>query len=148
MAKPGSNSIVEDNTRSNEQVVIAIRASAGGLEALQDFFSAMPPDTNLTFVVIQHQSPDYKSLMDELLARHTTIPIQVAGDGMPIRPNNIYLTPPRKNISIFHEKLYLDDQGGYEGAKPTHRHFFRSLATDKGKPSRLSLSRRSNILAA
>jgi two-component system CheB/CheR fusion protein len=148
MAKPGSNSIVEDNTRSNEQVVIAIRASAGGLEALQDFFSAMPVDTSLAFVVIQHLSPDYKSLMDELLARHTTIPFQVAGDGMPIRPNNIYLTPPRKNISIFHEKLYLDDQGAKMGLNLPIDIFFRSLATDKGKPSRLSLSRRGNILAA
>jgi two-component system CheB/CheR fusion protein len=131
--KAKASSSVLETSKMNEQIVIGIGASAGGLEALQDFFSAMPVDTSLAFVVIQHLSPDYKSLMDELLARHTSIPIQVAGDGMPIRPNNIYLIPPRKNISIFHEKLYLDDQGAKKGLNLPIDIFFRSLATDKAK---------------
>ncbi|MDX9770391.1 MAG: CheR family methyltransferase, partial [Tenuifilaceae bacterium] len=133
MGKRRDVATLDNLQNTEEQVVIAIGASAGGLEALQDFFSAMPTDTNLAFVVIQHLSPDYKSLMDELLARHTSIPIQVASDGMPIKPNNIYLIPPRKNISIFHEKLYLDDQGAKKGLNLPIDIFFRSLATDKGK---------------
>src|SRR5690606_28039008 len=55
--------------RSQKLLVVAIGASAGGLEALERFFKAMPPDSNMAFVVIQHLSPDFKSLMDELLAR-------------------------------------------------------------------------------
>ena len=133
MGKRRDVATLDNLQNTEEQMVIAIGASAGGLEALQDFFSAMPTDTNLAFVVIQHLSPDYKSLMDELLARHTSIPIQVASDGMPIKPNNIYLIPPRKNISIFHEKLYLDDQGAKKGLNLPIDIFFRSLATDKGK---------------
>ncbi len=134
MKKSGkaTSSIVEQS-KKNEQIVIGIGASAGGLEALQDFFRAMPTTTNLAFVVIQHLSPDYKSLMDELLARHTTIPIQVAADGMPILPNNIYLIPPRKNLSIFHEKLFLEDHSPKKGLNLPIDIFFRSLATDKGK---------------
>ena len=133
MRKTGKATSIVGEKSKNEQIVIGIGASAGGLEALQDFFRAMPSDTNLAFVVIQHLSPDYKSLMDELLARHTSIPIQVAADGMPILPNNIYLIPPRKNISIFHEKLYLEDNSPKKGLNLPIDIFFRSLATDKGK---------------
>jgi len=57
---------------------IAIGASAGGLEALESLFKSIPEDTGATFIVIQHLSPDYKSLMDELLARHTRMQIKIA----------------------------------------------------------------------
>lgn len=123
----------DDSLLKNNQIVIGIGASAGGLEALQDFFKAMPVNTNLVFVVIQHLSPDYKSLMDELLARNTTIPIQIASDGMVIQPNNIYLIPPRKNLSIFHDKLLLEDYNPKKGLNLPIDIFFRSLAADKGK---------------
>ncbi len=118
---------------TSEQIVIGIGASAGGLEAIQDFFKAMPTNTNLAFVVIQHLSPDYKSLMDELLARHTKIPIQIAKDGTKVEPNNIYLIPPRKNLSIFHNTLVLEDHSLKKGLNLPIDIFFRSLAADKGK---------------
>ena len=66
----------------DEQVVVALGASAGGLEALQDFFKSMPVDSGFAFVVIQHLSPDYKSMMDELLARHTRMKIHIVEDGI------------------------------------------------------------------
>ncbi len=91
--------------------MVGIGASAGSLEALQEFFKATPLDTGLAFVVIQHLSPDYKSLMDELLTRHTQLPIKVAKDGMIAEADKIYLIPPRKNMTIFHGKLLLVDQG-------------------------------------
>lgn len=117
----------------SDTIVVGVGASAGGLEALQDFFVNMPLDTGLSFVVIQHLSPDYKSLMDELLARKTSIPIQIVKDGMEVRPNNIYLLPPRKNISIFHNRLYLEDQSPKKGLNLPVDIFFRSLAKEKGK---------------
>ncbi|MGF1587617.1 MAG: CheR family methyltransferase [Bacteroidales bacterium] len=125
-AKPSQN-----RKPAEEQIVIGIGASAGGLEALQDFFKAMPTDTNLAFVVIQHLSPDYKSLMDELLARNTDIPIHVATDGLAVKPNNIYLIPPRKNISIFHDKLYLEEYNPKKGLNLPIDIFFRSLSAAK-----------------
>ncbi|MEI2422762.1 chemotaxis protein CheB, partial [Arthrospira platensis SPKY2] len=71
--------------------------------------------------------------MDELLARHTKIKIQIAQDGMQVEQNNIYLIPPGKNISIYHDKLYLDDQNHKKSLNLPIDIFFRSLAKDKGK---------------
>ena len=119
--------------KASSLIVVGVGASAGGLEALQEFFKNMPVKTGLAFVVIQHLSPDYKSLMDELLARETSIPIQIAGDGMALLPDNIYLIPPRKNISIFHDKLYLEEQEIKKRLNLPVDIFFRSLALEKGK---------------
>ena len=118
----------------DELYFVGIGASAGGLEALESLFKAMPDDTGLTFIVVQHLSPDYKSLMNELLARHTNMEIFVIEDGMKAEPNKVYLIPPRKNLSVFHGVLYL------------HQHedqqrnlflpidiFFKSLAKDQEK---------------
>ena len=55
---------------------VGLGASAGGLEALREFFSAMSPTSGIAFIVVQHLSPDYKSIMDELLARNTRMPVQ------------------------------------------------------------------------
>lgn len=134
MGKTRNSKLNKDSElNKNELIVIGIGASAGGLEALQEFFKAMPTNTNLAFVVIQHLSPDYKSLMDELLARNTSIPIHVITDGMDINANNIYLIPPRKNLSIFHNKLYLEDYNPKKGLNLPIDIFFRSLSVDKGK---------------
>ncbi len=122
-----------DRISYSDQIVIGIGASAGGLEALQDFFKTMPVETGLAFVVVQHLSPDYKSLMDELLARYTKIPIQIVSDGMEIKPNNIYLIPPRKNLPVFHDKLLLEEYNPKKGLNLPIDIFFRSLANDKGK---------------
>jgi len=74
--------------------IVGIGASAGGLEALTAFFERMPPHTDLAFVVVQHLSPDFKSLLDELLARHTQMAIHWAADQMLIEANILYLIPP------------------------------------------------------
>lgn len=84
--------------RSVSQFVVGIGASAGGLEAIEHFFDHVPADSGLTFVIVQHLSPDFKSLMDELLARHTKLPIYRVEDGMAIQPNAIYLIPRKKNV--------------------------------------------------
>lgn len=89
---------------------VGVGASAGGLEAISLFFKNIPIDTGLTFIVIQHLSPDYKSMMDELLSKVTDIPVHVVQDGMEPKPNNIYLIPPRQNLTIFHGKLLLETQ--------------------------------------
>ena len=60
--------------------IVGIGASAGGLESLEQLFSAMPTDTGMAFVVVQHLSPDFRSLMDELIARHSQMPVVVVAD--------------------------------------------------------------------
>jgi two-component system CheB/CheR fusion protein len=89
--------------------VVGIGASAGGLEPLTRFFDHLPADTGIAFVVIQHLSPDFKSLMDELLARHTRLPIRPVEDGMPVHGDHIYLIPPRKEMIISGGRLLLSE---------------------------------------
>ena len=78
--------------------IVGIGASAGGLEALEMFFDHMPVGSGLAFVVVQHLSPDFKSLMDELLSRHTEIHIHRVVDGMEVESDSIYLIPPKKEM--------------------------------------------------
>ncbi|MEM8837429.1 MAG: chemotaxis protein CheB, partial [Pseudomonadota bacterium] len=68
----------EQQTSTKADYVVAVGASAGGLDALEEFFRAVPARNNIAFVVIQHLSPDFKSMMDELLARHTDMKIHRA----------------------------------------------------------------------
>lgn len=130
-AKPGLHHA--ELHEEHGQIVVAIGASAGGLEAIQEFFRTMPPDSGLAFVVIQHLSPDYRSLMDELLARYTRMRILKAEEHMPVEANTIYLIPPRKNLRIFHDRLLLEDQNLRKGLNLPIDIFFRSLAAEKGK---------------
>lgn len=112
--------------------VVGIGASAGGLEALEQFFEHMPEDSRLCFVVVQHLSPDFKSMMDELLARRTRIPIVRIEDGVELRPNAIFLMPPRKEMIQSAGRLFLTDKDPSQGfALPIDR-YLRSLAQDFG----------------
>lgn len=111
-------------------LVIGIGASAGGLEALQQFFGCMPPNSGLSFVVVQHLSPDYKSLMADILSKHTEMPVYQAEDGMAVEPDTVFLIPPKKFMTIQGGKLNLTD---YAPVTPNHPIdiFFSSLAEEK-----------------
>lgn len=124
---------IKNQPTDHDLLVIGIGASAGGLEALQDFFKVMPLDTGMAFVVVQHLSPDYKSLMDELLARQTKLRILIIEDGMQVEANTIYLIPPRKNLTLFHSQLFLEDQSLKRGLHLPVDIFFSSLASEMGK---------------
>jgi two-component system CheB/CheR fusion protein len=93
----------------NSFYVAGVGASAGGLEALQEFFKGVSLQSGIAYVVVQHLSPDYKSLMDELLARHTKLPIKKIESGMELMPDTIYLIPPKQNLTVFHGKLLLEE---------------------------------------
>ena len=81
-------------------IVVGIGASAGGLEAINEFFDHISPNTGMAFIVIQHLSPDFKSLMDELLAKHTKMPINVVREKTPVEPNHIYLISKDSNLVL------------------------------------------------
>ncbi len=107
---------------------VAIGASAGGLEAIENFFKSTSDDTGLIYIVIQHLSPDYRSLMNEILARHTNMPIYIIENGMKPQPNSIYLIPPRKNLFIRKAILYLEDQVPSLPINLPIDNFYKSLA--------------------
>ena len=90
-------------------IVVGIGASAGGLEAIERFFDNAKMSTDVSYVIVQHLSPDHKSLMGELLARHTGLPIRVVQDGDEIRPASVYLMPRKSNITVFNGRLFLTD---------------------------------------
>ncbi len=120
-----------EETRNMEGRIVGIGASAGGLESLERLFSALPKDTGLAFVVVQHLSPDFRSLMDELIARHSDMPVVLAEDRMKVEANHIYLMPPRKEMMIRDRHLWLTDKEPHTFSLPIDS-FFRSLAQDVG----------------
>jgi len=114
---------------------VGIGASAGGLEAIEQVFKHMPADTGLGFIVVQHLSPDYKSLMVELLSKHTLMPVVRAEENMQVLANSIYLIPPKKNLRIFHGHLTLSDQDSTKGINLPIDIFLHALADDQGEKS-------------
>lgn len=97
----------EEERKLSEPLIVGIGASAGGLEALQQFLLYMPVNSGLSFVVIQHLSPDYKSLMADILGKNTEMMVLQAENGMAVEPNTVYLIPPKNNMTIQDGKLIL-----------------------------------------
>ena len=110
--------------------VVGVGASAGGLQALEKFFKNMPSDSGAAVVVAQHLSPNFKSLMKELLERHTQMVIHRVTDGMELAANSIFLIPKDKNIILEGDKLRLVKRESRKNLKPNFPIdlFFDSLA--------------------
>jgi two-component system, chemotaxis family, CheB/CheR fusion protein len=112
--------------------VVGIGASAGGLDPLVRFFDNLPERTGMAFVIVQHLSPDFKSLMDELLGRHTPLPIHLVEDGMPVEADHVYLIPAKKEMIISGGRLLLSERDRQQELTLPIDVFFRSLAQDCG----------------
>nr|WKN36893.1 chemotaxis protein CheB [Tunicatimonas sp. TK19036] len=112
--------------------IVGIGASAGGLEALQEFFSKLPDSNPAAFVVIQHLSPDFKSMMDELLAKHTRMPIKKVTRTVKIKPNHVYLMSPRKNLELVGDSLVLREKIRTQKPNLPIDQFFDSLGKHWG----------------
>ncbi|PIE83478.1 MAG: chemotaxis protein CheR [Candidatus Contendobacter odensis] len=126
-----ANQFQPDPDNSSPVYYVGIGASAGGLEALEAFFVQMPTESGMAFIVIQHLSPDYKSMMVELLSKRTDMKVQRAEEGMRVEANSVYLIPPKKNLSIFHGKLLLSESDHSRGLNLPIDVFLRSLADDQ-----------------
>ncbi|WP_199118004.1 chemotaxis protein CheB [Pedobacter sp. ASV28] len=112
--------------------IIAIGASAGGMEDINAFFDYTPLD-GVSYVVIQHLSAAYKSHMVELLSRHSKLVVQEAKNGMTVRANQVYLIPNNKFMTIHDHCLYLTNKKSDKGPHLTINTFFSSLAMHSGK---------------
>lgn len=111
--------------------IVAIGASAGGLEAFEQFFSHLPADTGLAFVLVPHLEPTHKGMMPELVARHTKMKAREAEDGMEVRPNCIYVIPPNADLAILHGRLQVLEPAAPRGRRTPIDFFFRHLAEDQ-----------------
>ena len=110
--------------------VVGIGASAGRLDAVQQLFDNLPADSGMAFVIIQHLSPDFKSLMPELLSKHTKMEIFTAQDKQIIKPNCIYLNERSKNLQIKGNKLVLLDKATRGNLNLPIDIFFHSLGQE------------------
>src|SRR5690348_2087682 len=111
----------------NEFLVVGIGASAGGVEALQQFFANVPADSDMVYVVILHLSPDYESQLTEILRRETSIPITQVNEKVNIQPNHIYVVPPNKHLLMLEDAITVSPNLFVEERRAPVDIFFRSL---------------------
>ncbi|MEI6755009.1 MAG: chemotaxis protein CheB [Paludibacter sp.] len=129
--KPLKAPKLKSTTNKSDFPIIGIGASAGGLEALEQFFENMPADNGMAFVVIQHLDPDHVGIMPELLQRITTMKVFQASDKLVVKPNHVYVIPPNKSMSILRGTLYLFEPIETRGLRLPIDYFFKSLANDQ-----------------
>jgi two-component system CheB/CheR fusion protein len=134
--KPGklkSTESLKDKTLKPQSVVfpiVGIGASAGGLEAFEQFLVNVPDNSGMAYVVIQHLDPTQKGMLPELLQRTSRMTVIQVKDGMKIKPNCVYVIPPNKTMSILKGLLYLFDPVEMRGLRLPIDAFFNSLADD------------------
>ncbi len=111
--------------------IVGIGASAGGLEALEQFFRHVPSHSGMAFVLVQHLDPSHVSLLTEILQRSTHMPVTEALDEILVEPNRVYVIPPNRDMAIFHGKLQLSVPSEPRGQRLPIDAFLRSLAEDQ-----------------
>ncbi len=115
--------------------IVGIGASAGGLEAIEEFLKKLPDGSGLAFVIIQHLDPNSKGILQEILQRITTMKVYTATDRIIVKPNSIYVIPPNKNMSILNGALHLFEPIAKHGLRLPIDYFFSSLADDRQEKS-------------
>jgi two-component system, chemotaxis family, CheB/CheR fusion protein len=111
--------------------MVGLGASAGGLEALHEFFRQMPTDSGLAFVIVVHLSPNRKGSLPELLQKYTEIAVHEIVNEMVVQPDNVYVIPSNREVTISQGKLYLNDLPAPHGWPVTIDTFMHSLAEDQ-----------------
>jgi len=113
--------------------IVGLGASAGGLEAFEQFFRHTPTDSGMAFVLVSHLDPTHASILTEILQRSTSMPVVEAKDQMPVAPNCVYVIPPNRDMTIFHGILQLSVPALAHGLRMPIDAFLRSLAEDQAE---------------
>ncbi len=124
-----------NNRKNGSFLIAAIGASAGGLEALEQFFKNLPDNTGMAYVVIQHLDPNHTGLLPELLQRYTPMKVMLVTDLMKVKTNTVYVIPPNKSMSILKGVLHLFKPIEQHGLRLPIDFFFHSLAEDQQEKS-------------
>jgi two-component system CheB/CheR fusion protein len=119
----------EDTLDACRPTVVGIGASAGGIRALQTFFTALPAHTGIVFVVVMHLSPEHESNLPQVLQAHTALPVVQVTGRVRMEPDHVYVIPPNRNIEITDGHLVLSDFKAPRGRRAPIDVFFRTLAT-------------------
>ncbi len=113
-------------------VVVGIGASAGGLDACRKFLRALPADTGMAFILVQHLDPTHESMLVDLLTGYTALAVQQATDGLPIMADHVYVIPPGTYLSVGNGALHLSQPQARHGARLPFDFLLHSLAEDCG----------------
>lgn len=130
-------SAVESSTKQQDNIdflfpIVGIVASAGGLKAVTELLKYLHTDTGMAFVLIQHLSPTYKSLLTEILTRATQMPVSQVENGMVVEKNRVYIIPPNTKMILSQGRLQLLPREKVSGKYMPGDAFLRSLAIDRG----------------
>ncbi len=115
------------------QLIVGIGASAGGLEAFTTFFTHLPPDSGMAFVLVQHLSPDHESALTEILDRAAPIPVVLAEQDMKLEPNRVHVIPPDATLTVANSRLVVVKPAPVRSNRRPIDSFFMSLAKDQGE---------------
>ncbi|HTS46760.1 MAG TPA: chemotaxis protein CheB, partial [Bryobacteraceae bacterium] len=129
-AKPAKAKIAQPGDLAEHFPVVGLGASAGGLEAFTQFLTALPANTGMGFVLIQHMDPHHESILASLLQRSTKMPIREATEGTVVEPNRVYISPPNSLMTISNGVLSLTTRGPRSFRDYPIDQFFVSLADD------------------
>ena len=121
----------ENNTQ--QFLITAIGASAGGLEAFETFFQHMPSDAGIAFALVMHLAPDHESALAQLLARHTRMSVEQVRDNTEVVPNRVYIIPPNATLTIKDCVLQVTPPAEPRGRRMPIDSLFLSLAEDRGE---------------
>ena len=122
-----------DSDGSNVLLIVGIGASAGGLDAFKSFFANTPADTGMAFVLVQHLSPDHKSMLVELLAKTTAMGVIEAADDMEVKANCVFVIPPDSTLTVQGGRLRITRPAPPRDSRRPIDTFFQSLAEDQGE---------------
>ena len=128
----GENDPAEERDAAGDEAVfpiVGVGASAGGLGAFTQLLQALPADTGMAFVLVQHLAPSHPSALAEILGRATTMPVTEVHDEPTVEPNHVYVIPPNRSIIIARGTLQLLPREGRGVHRPVDQ-FFRSLAEE------------------
>ena len=132
--KPARSIVAKGKAKVGDAVpVVGVGASAGGLQAYSAFLDATPSDSGAAFVLVHHVDPDHKSLMADLLANHTAMPVVLAEDQSQVQADHVYVIPPNSYMEIKNGKLHLFEPTDRRGTRLPIDLFLRSLAKDLGQ---------------
>ncbi|HET7097117.1 MAG TPA: chemotaxis protein CheB [Casimicrobiaceae bacterium] len=135
---PAVNPVIDDHLTPKESLpfpIVAIGASAGGLEAISPLLGTLPTDTGMAFVVVQHLSPTHESVLPDILTRATALKVAPVYNNMPVEPDHVYVIPPGKDLVFGDGHLQLAPRTEVRGQQRPIDHFMRSLAEEHGHKS-------------
>ncbi|HSC10747.1 MAG TPA: chemotaxis protein CheB, partial [Rhodanobacteraceae bacterium] len=134
-ALPGENPAAREDADPAHSLpfhIVCIGASAGGIEAVSALLAELSPDSGMAFVVVQHLDPKHVSMLAEILARKSCIPVATVENRMRVEPNHAYVIPPGKDVVIGNGVMQLSPRTQTPGVHRPIDHFLRSLAEDHG----------------